>query len=154
MRAVGGRVARLARRKAAGDLQFGYGTAVRGDGGVIAVGAYIENNDEGSVYVYRDVRLRGGGAGAVLGSDARLGTVEVVGQGSGVGERANADDARLYRIVGWSAYGGTAAWFGFAVVYLEAAGWRCCWLGRRSTRLVVAWRAGVGAAQGVERCMC
>lgn len=87
-----------------------------------AVGAYGENSFEGSVYVYRDERLGAGGAGAALEIDVRIGTVEVVGQGSGVGEMANGDDPGRYRIVAWSSYGGAAPWFGWSVIYLEAAG--------------------------------
>lgn len=110
------------RANAAGLTGLGFAVAVRSDGGVTAVGAYVEASYNGSVYVYRDERLATGGVGVTLGAGDEVGIVEVVGQGKAGVDARVADSGRLYRMVPWSPWGGSSAWFGSSVVFVGGAG--------------------------------
>lgn len=119
--AVGTPIATLARVNAPSATYFGYGAAVRSDGGVVVGGAYSDILDFGAVYVYRDIRLGVGGASARLGSGQRLLAMEVVGQGLAAQVGDPGDMGQRYQIVAWSPYSVTAMGFGAAVVFMETA---------------------------------
>ena len=102
---------------------FGASVAVRGDGGVFAVGAYGDSTggtSQGSVTVYRQAGL---GAGEVVG-----------GRVSGVWEVAR-------RYTPWSPFSTTYSYFAQAVAFLGEPGSEVLLVGPRSTRRAPTWSA-------------
>ena len=92
------------------EADFGFAAAVRGDGGVVAVGAVfdgIKATRDGAVWLFRDRVVGVGGADAV--TNGVVMEWEAVGVGGGP-------------LIPWSPHSPSASWFGHAVAFVGDAG--------------------------------